>query len=122
MPKQKSIKFIISHAAAANKKLLSVEFYSHLEVDLDLYKTINPSFSSATWAPGDLSEISALPSLVFAQKLQENSINTIMHVCGRNFKRQEALAVMNQIRRMGIKNILALKGGKCYEDPFIRFI
>lgn len=108
-----SIKYIFGRAAASNKKLLSVEFYSHLEADLELCKVLNPSFCSLTWTHGDLSKVDELPAVAFAKRLQENSINTIMHVCGRNLKRDDALAIMNRIKSMGIKNVLVLKGGKC---------
>ncbi|GJQ70184.1 putative methylenetetrahydrofolate reductase [Trypoxylus dichotomus] len=116
MSKQKCVKFIFSHAVASNKKLLSVEFYSHIEADLELYKTINPPFCSLTWTHGDLSKIDSLPGIAFAKKLQEKSVNTIMHVGGRNFSRENAVAIMNTIKKMGIKNILALKGGTVVES------
>lgn len=112
MGKQVYIKTIFNTASSAGKKLLSIEFYSNIEADLELYKKINPSFCSLTWSHGYLSNLDALSTIALGKNLHENSINMIMHVAGRNFKREDARSVMNKIKDMGIKNILALKGGK----------
>ncbi|GJQ70182.1 hypothetical protein Trydic_g22642 [Trypoxylus dichotomus] len=76
---------------------------------------MNPSFCALTWTHHDFKDFDGIPSIVLGHKLQENSINMIMHVAGRNFKKEEALTVMNKIKDMGVKNILTLKGGLVLE-------
>lgn len=112
MAKQVYIKTILNNAACVGKKLLSVEFYSNRDADLDFYEAINPSFCSLTWSARNLSDLDGLSAIALGRKLHQRSINMIMHVAGRNFKREEALMVINKIKDMGVRNILALKGGK----------
>lgn len=114
MAKQSYIKSLFSNFAAAGKKSLSVELYSHLPYDLEAFYKINPSFCSITWAHGDLSNFDGLSTIALCRKLNQNSTNVIMHVGGKKFNRVEALTTFQKMKEMGVKHILAIRGGKYY--------
>ncbi|KAK9695566.1 Methylenetetrahydrofolate reductase [Popillia japonica] len=121
MAKQSYIKSLFSNFAAAGKKSLSVELYSHLPYDLEAFYKINPSFCSITWAHGDLSNFDGLSTIALCRKLNQNSTNVIMHVGGKKFNRVEALTTFQKMKEMGVKHILAIRGGKCVQATVTGF-
>ncbi|XP_022905615.1 5,10-methylenetetrahydrofolate reductase [Onthophagus taurus] len=125
MNSQTYLKYILTKAHCNAKKFLSVELYSSgvdTQINLNEVADLKAAFCNFTWSDrGDFSDLDSLSSIKLAKKIVENGQIGVMHLGCRNYSRDDAKIIIDKIKKIGIKNILALKGGSTlYPDDSTR--
>lgn len=108
---QSYFKTLLNNLKVGNKRFVSIEVFWSAEFNIKDFQKLNLKLCSISWFPGDLEKPESLPGLSTAKLLLNTGTNLILHVGGRNLNSTQAKNVLDSIKGMGIKNILALKGG-----------
>ncbi|CAG9837968.1 unnamed protein product [Diabrotica balteata] len=105
---------------------VSVEICPNRGLNEDLLCSIPFSFCSVTWrTPSNqqLENVEQIPALILAKQLNSNGYNVLLHLAGRNLKRDQVVRILEDVKSAGIKNLFALQGGntRCrfYHNPSI---
>ena len=77
---------------------------------LDELKDLKPDFISVTFGAGGSSNNHFACDV--ASKIKENGITPMIHLPSINYTKEEISATLEEIKRRGIENILALRGDK----------
>lgn len=97
-----------------NEKLLSIELMPSNSLNLDAISKIQPAFCSVIWRQSEsfnYKKPSEIAPLALARRLLESGHNVLLHLAGRYLKQEHAESVLDEAKRIGIRNIFALKGG-----------
>lgn len=98
------------------RKSLSVELCPKRTLDLEKLKQIDPTFCAITWFFKPLPDIplnaTTVPALALAKKLCNHGYQVVMHLAAGSLKRSEVFDILKEAKRIGIRNILAIKGGE----------
>ena len=108
---QSYFKTLLNSLKVGGKRFVSIEVFWSNEFNVKDFQKLNLKLCSISWFPGDLDKPESLPGLSTAQLLLKTGTDIIVHVGGRNLNSTQAKNVLDSIKGMGVKNILALKGG-----------
>ncbi|MBD5158728.1 MAG: methylenetetrahydrofolate reductase [NAD(P)H] [Ruminococcus sp.] len=100
-------KTVFSFEVFPPKKTSSVDV---IYKTLDELKDLNPDFISVTFGAGGSSNNQFACDV--ASKIKENGITPMIHLPSINYTKEEISATLEEIKRRGIENILALRGDK----------
>lgn len=111
------IRDILREAKEQGRPVISFEFFTPKTPEgeqilenktIPLLKTANPDFCSVTYGAGGSTKGKTLE---LVEKIQrEHRIVAMAHLTCVNATREETIAIIDEARRRGIKNILALRG------------
>lgn len=98
------------------EKLISIELMpsSSLNVPDVSNLPVKPSFCSVIWRQSErfnYKKPSEIEPLVLSKYLLDSGHNVLLHLAGRYLKQEEAVSVLEEAKRIGVRNIFALKGG-----------
>ncbi len=111
------IRDIFSTARQTDRPVVSFEFFpaktdegerALLEKTIPALRELNPDFCSVTYGAGGGTRGKTLAIVDRIQR--EQDLTTMAHLTCVNATRAETLAVLNQTKALGIKNVLALRG------------
>ena len=117
MPVIEYIRDIFSAARKIERPVVSFEFFpaktdegerTLLEGTIPALRGLNPDFCSVTYGAGGGTRDKTLAIVDRIQR--EQDLTTMAHLTGVNATRGQTLAVLEQARSLGIKNVLALRG------------
>ena len=100
-------KTVFSFEVFPPKKTSSVDV---IYKTLDELKDLRPDFISVTFGAGGSSNNQFACDV--ASKIKENGITPMIHLPSINYTKEEISATLEEIKRRGIENILALRGDK----------
>lgn len=100
-------KTVFSFEVFPPKKTSSVEVIYRT---LDELKDLKPDFISVTFGAGGSSNNHFACDV--ASKIKENGITPMIHLPSINYTKEEISSTLDEIKRRGIENILALRGDK----------
>ncbi|MDE6673129.1 MAG: methylenetetrahydrofolate reductase [NAD(P)H] [Ruminococcus sp.] len=100
-------KTVFSFEVFPPKKTSSVDV---IYKTLDELKDLKPDFISVTFGAGGSSNNQFACDV--ASKIKENGITPMIHLPSINYTKEEISATLEEIKRRGIENILALRGDK----------
>ncbi|XP_072391176.1 methylenetetrahydrofolate reductase (NADPH) [Diabrotica undecimpunctata] len=92
---------------------VSIEICPNRGLNEDLLCSIPFSFCSVTWrTPSNqqLENVEQIPALILAKQLNSNGYNVLLHLAGRNLKRDQVVRILEEVKSAGIKNLFALQG------------
>ncbi|KAJ8952497.1 hypothetical protein NQ318_003293, partial [Aromia moschata] len=95
-------------------KCFSVEVCAKGVLDTKLLARLHPTFCSIPWfdSPAlDSTAVDRIPSILLAKRLCGQGHRVLSHVTGRNLEKRRALAVLNSLKDIGVRNVLAVQGG-----------
>lgn len=98
-----------------NEKLLSIELMPTRSLNVESISKLQPAFCSVVWRQSEsfnYKKASEIAPLALSRKLLENGHNVLLHLAGRYLKKEQAASVLDEAKRIGVRNIFALKGGK----------
>ncbi|KAJ8917527.1 hypothetical protein NQ315_005576 [Exocentrus adspersus] len=117
----------------SSDKRLSIEICPGRNLDLSLLPGMDLNFFSITWHGASAERLKSAVQL--ASRLKCQGYHVLLHLAGRNLRRDEALKVLKQFKAVGVRNIFALQGDpsqvverddtKCcfsYAADLVRFI
>lgn len=91
---------------------ISFELCPERRLNVDLLFKLKPKFCSVTWlGECDNQEVEQTPALSLIQQLHEQGFHTLLHLAGRNLDKRSVVEILNKVRGIGVRNILALQGG-----------
>jgi methylenetetrahydrofolate reductase (NADPH) len=111
------IRDIFVTARTARRPVLSFEFFptkteegerALLEKTIPTLRQLNPDFCSVTYGAGGSTREKTLAIVDRIQR--EQRLTTMAHLTCVNATKEQSLAVLEQARALGIRNILALRG------------
>ena len=100
-------KTVFSFEVFPPKKTSSVDV---IYKTLDELKDLSPDFISVTFGAGGSSNNQFACDV--ASKINENGITPMIHLPSINYTKEESSVTLEEIKRRGIENILALRGDK----------
>lgn len=92
-------------------KKITLELCTNRTLDIEKVQEIASPFCSVTWLDKQITNILENPAIQLSQKLIQNDINVLIHLPGRIYDKVEMLDILNTIKTIGVRNILALQGG-----------
>lgn len=92
---------------------ISVEISPNSGFSTDILQQIKPRFVAVTWLGNThlKTPTAEIPAIVLAKQLIEKDYTVLLHLTGRNVDKRRMLEILNYLKNVGIKNILALQGG-----------
>jgi methylenetetrahydrofolate reductase (NADPH) len=113
----KSIRDIFAAKSAVKKPVISFEFFppktdegdrNLLEKQVPALRAINPDFCSVTYGAGGSTRDKTL--MIVDRIQREHKLTALAHLTCVNHTREEIRTLLEKIRVLGCKNILALRG------------
>lgn len=102
-------------ALQPNEKLLSIELMPSNSLNVAAISKLQTSFCSVIWRHSEsfnYKRPSEIGPLALSRKLLDAGHNVLLHLSGRYLKQEQAISVLDEAKRIGVRNIFALKGGK----------
>jgi methylenetetrahydrofolate reductase (NADPH) len=121
------IRDIHARKAAAGQPVVSFEFFppkteegdrALLEKTIPALKALRPDYCSVTYGAGGGTREKTL--MIVDRIQREHGLTAMCHLTCVNATREELRAVLLQVRRLGVRNILALRGDPPGGGPFTR--
>lgn len=106
-------RFVFSSQDSSDK-CFSIELCPGKNFSECLLPELGLNFCSVTWrTPTDqqLKHVQDIPAVQLAKLLSCQGYNVLLHLAGRNLQRGHVLDVLNEVKRIGVRNIFALQGG-----------
>lgn len=114
IPSLNSTKARIPEALKPREKLLSIELMPSNSLDLTTISKLQPAFCSVIWRQSEkfnYKRPSEIDPLALSKHLLDRGHNVLLHLAGRYLQKEEAVSVLDEAKRIGVRNIFALKGG-----------
>lgn len=119
-----SVKGILE-ARNAIGKTFSVELLPTATLDFEQLSTIDPTFYSVIWRQSETTPVNnpeQTAAILLCKQLIDRGYHVLLHLAGRYLKENQALGILNEAKRIGIKDIFALKGGKQFKTTTNRIL
>ncbi|CAG9769014.1 unnamed protein product [Ceutorhynchus assimilis] len=97
----------------SNQKI-SVELSPNHSFQCDILQRIRPTFVSITWL-GNLHldlPVEQIPAVILAKQFCDQNYSVLLHLTGRNLKKERMMKILEHLKEVGVKNILALQGDR----------
>ncbi|KAF2882692.1 hypothetical protein ILUMI_23477 [Ignelater luminosus] len=94
-------------------KIFSIELCPNRHLDIEALNKLSPAFCSVIWQNEPdtvLQEISELPSITLTKQLISNGYQVVFHLAGRYLSKVQAKNILDELQKLNVRNILALKG------------
>lgn len=101
-----------------NEKLLSIELMPSNSLNIAAISKLQPAFCSVIWRQSEVFNYKKpheIGPLALSRKLVEAGHTVLLHLAGRYMKEEQVVSVLDEAKKVGVKNIFALKGGKINE-------
>ncbi|XP_030754945.1 uncharacterized protein LOC115881546 [Sitophilus oryzae] len=91
---------------------ISIEVSPNNNFNAKLLGELGPHFISVTWLGAKYLQLPnhQIPTVVLAQNLNKLKCPVLVHLPGRNLKKERMLEILNLLKNSGIKHVLALQG------------
>ncbi|KAL3282360.1 hypothetical protein HHI36_005546 [Cryptolaemus montrouzieri] len=112
--------------AVRKEKLCSIEVSSKRKFNMDVLKNIQFSFVSVIWIGKYTKDPPIIEPLSMARELIQRGYPVLLHLPSRCFTIVEASKCLNYAKKIGVKNLLIVRGGgpeavdepSCYDFPY----
>lgn len=104
----------IINSLQTSEKVLSIELMPSNSLDISAISKLHPTFCSVIWRHSErfnYKKPNEIEPLALSKHLLDSGHNVLLHLAGRYLKREEAVSVLDEAKRIGVRNIFALKGG-----------
>lgn len=104
-------------------EIFSIELCPNKHLDIEALNKLSPAFCSVIWQnepDAVLQEISQLPAVTLTKQLISYGYQVVFHLAGRYLSKVQAKNILDELQKLNVRNILALKGGKLYVRKFFK--
>lgn len=98
-----------------NEKSMSIELSAALPVDIEALAKLKPAFCSVVWIQSEkfnYKKPDEIEPLALAKKVVDAGMNMMIHFTCRYLKKDEAVSVLDEAKRIGVRNIFAMRGSE----------
>lgn len=97
-----------------NEKFVSIELIPSNSLNIEAISKLQPAFCSVIWRQSEnfnYKKPNEIGPLVLSKKLLETGHNVLLHLAGRYLRQEQVINVLEEAKRIGVRNLFVLKGG-----------